>query len=101
MAIEEAGALGCLLPAGTSVEDVPGRLEAYQDIRKERGDFVNHESVEQLKRLRRGGAAVQGTWMEVDLESELYSYFVRSSGQTCPLRCVGSRTRVLRSTLRP
>ncbi|KAJ7830884.1 FAD/NAD(P)-binding domain-containing protein [Mycena olivaceomarginata] len=54
MAIEEAGSLGCLFPAGTHPEDVPERLKAYQDIRKDRGDFVNHQSVEQLKSLRRG-----------------------------------------------
>ncbi|KAJ7357989.1 FAD/NAD(P)-binding domain-containing protein [Mycena albidolilacea] len=59
MAIEEAGSLGCLFPAGTHPEDVPERLKAYQDIRKDRGDFVNHESVEQLKSLRRGGPVVR------------------------------------------
>ncbi|KAJ7678714.1 hypothetical protein B0H17DRAFT_874242, partial [Mycena rosella] len=36
MAIEEAGTIGCLLPLGTRREDIPGRLEAYQDIRKYR-----------------------------------------------------------------
>ncbi|KAJ7693454.1 hypothetical protein B0H17DRAFT_879875, partial [Mycena rosella] len=36
MAIEEAGSIGCLLPLGTRREDIPGRLEAYQDIRKYR-----------------------------------------------------------------
>ncbi|KAJ7467019.1 FAD/NAD(P)-binding domain-containing protein [Mycena latifolia] len=51
MAIEEAGSLGCLLPLGTRREDIPDRLVAYQDIRKQRGDFVNTESVEQLFRM--------------------------------------------------
>ncbi|KAJ7703920.1 hypothetical protein B0H17DRAFT_884087, partial [Mycena rosella] len=36
LAIEEAGALGCLLPLGTRREEVPSRLEAYQTLRKPR-----------------------------------------------------------------
>ncbi|KAJ7759416.1 FAD/NAD(P)-binding domain-containing protein [Mycena maculata] len=48
MAIEEGGALGCLLPAGTKREDIPARLQAYQDLRKKRGEFVETESVEQV-----------------------------------------------------
>ncbi|KAF8207391.1 hypothetical protein K438DRAFT_1755438 [Mycena galopus ATCC 62051] len=41
MGIEEGGALGCLLPAGTRREDVPARLRAYEYLRKQRGDFVS------------------------------------------------------------
>ncbi|KAJ6561870.1 hypothetical protein B0H19DRAFT_89194 [Mycena capillaripes] len=58
MAIEEGGALGCLFPAGTRREDVPARLQAYQDIRKTRGDFVRTQSVEQVSRLVHGGPAL-------------------------------------------
>ncbi|KAJ7900620.1 FAD/NAD(P)-binding domain-containing protein [Mycena olivaceomarginata] len=47
MAIEEAAVLGCLLPLGTTKEDIPARLEAYQTLRKERGEFVGMESVSQ------------------------------------------------------
>ncbi|KAK7063529.1 FAD/NAD(P)-binding domain-containing protein [Favolaschia claudopus] len=47
MAIEEAAVLACLLPLGTTREDIPARLEAYQTLRKERGDFVGTESVKQ------------------------------------------------------
>ncbi|KAF7297777.1 FAD/NAD(P)-binding domain-containing protein [Mycena kentingensis (nom. inval.)] len=47
MAIEEAGTLGCLFPLGTRREDVPARLVAFEKLRKERGDFVNAESVAQ------------------------------------------------------
>jgi salicylate hydroxylase len=54
MAIEEAAVLGCLLPAGTTKEDVPARLEAYQTLRKKRGEFVStaavSEAVEPEKR---------------------------------------------------
>lgn len=66
MAIEEAGSLGCLFPAGTHPEEVPERLKAYQDIRKDRGDFVNHQSVEQLKSLRRGGPFVRCMWKGIE-----------------------------------
>ncbi|KAJ7471394.1 FAD/NAD(P)-binding domain-containing protein [Mycena galericulata] len=45
MAIEEAGVLGVLLPLGTTKEEVPVRLAAYQALRKERGEFVNTEAV--------------------------------------------------------
>ncbi|KAJ7081830.1 hypothetical protein B0H15DRAFT_447321 [Mycena belliarum] len=44
MAIEDAGALGCLLPLGTTREDIPARLQAYQELRKQRGEFVQAES---------------------------------------------------------
>ncbi|KAF7342569.1 FAD/NAD(P)-binding domain-containing protein [Mycena sanguinolenta] len=47
MAIEEAGALGVLFPMGTTPADVPARLAAYQELRKERGEFVGRESLEQ------------------------------------------------------
>ncbi|KAF8130426.1 hypothetical protein K438DRAFT_1788711 [Mycena galopus ATCC 62051] len=50
MAIEDAGSIGCLLPAGTRREDIPARLEAYYGLRKERGEFVNTESVEQISK---------------------------------------------------
>jgi salicylate hydroxylase len=47
MAVEEAGALGVLFPAGTTSADIPARLAAYQELRKERGEFVGRESLEQ------------------------------------------------------
>ncbi|KAF7348375.1 FAD/NAD(P)-binding domain-containing protein [Mycena sanguinolenta] len=50
MAVEDAGSLACLLPAGTRREDVPARLEAYQDLRRQRGEFVRDESVAQASK---------------------------------------------------
>nr|GAT47415.1 FAD/NAD(P)-binding domain-containing protein [Mycena chlorophos] len=47
MAIEEAATLGCLLPLGTTAADVSRRLEAFEELRKARGEFVNRHSVEQ------------------------------------------------------
>jgi salicylate hydroxylase len=48
MAIEEAATIGCLLPAGTTREQIPSRLAAYQELRKERGEFVCRESADQV-----------------------------------------------------
>jgi len=48
MALEDAATIGCLLPYGTTRDQVPSRLEAYQQIRKSRCEFVSIESVEQI-----------------------------------------------------
>ncbi|KAJ7153099.1 FAD/NAD(P)-binding domain-containing protein [Mycena crocata] len=55
MALEDAAALGCLIPLGTRREDIPGRLEAYQELRKSRGEFVNRESLEQATQPSKRG----------------------------------------------
>ncbi|KAF7312691.1 FAD/NAD(P)-binding domain-containing protein [Mycena indigotica] len=47
MAIEEAGCLGILFPSGTTPAQVPERLAAFETLRKERGDWVNQQSVAQ------------------------------------------------------
>ncbi|KAJ7282313.1 FAD/NAD(P)-binding domain-containing protein [Mycena rebaudengoi] len=54
IAIEDAAALGCMLPYGTMPEDVPSRLAAYQDLRKARGEFVCVESLEMVVNPSRG-----------------------------------------------
>ncbi|KAJ7472756.1 FAD/NAD(P)-binding domain-containing protein [Mycena latifolia] len=46
--------LGCLLPAGTRREDISARLKAYQDLRKERGEFVRTGSVDQVSGTMKG-----------------------------------------------
>ncbi|KAJ6485323.1 FAD/NAD(P)-binding domain-containing protein [Mycena vitilis] len=56
MAIEDAAVLGCLIPLGTIREDIPARLEAYQHLRRFRGDFVNRESLEQATEPSKRGA---------------------------------------------
>ncbi|KAJ7754155.1 FAD/NAD(P)-binding domain-containing protein [Mycena maculata] len=45
LAIEDAAALGALLPPGTTPAEVPARLAAYEALRKPRGEFVVRESV--------------------------------------------------------
>lgn len=39
-AIEDAAALGALLPICTTPEDIPRRLQLYEQCRKERAEFV-------------------------------------------------------------
>ncbi|KAJ6578003.1 hypothetical protein B0H19DRAFT_1229936 [Mycena capillaripes] len=81
MAIEEGGALGCLFPAGTRREDIPARLQAYQDIRKTRGDFVKTQSVEQVSRLVHGGPAQ--FLMTQKIQSYLVEYDAIGAAQEC------------------
>ncbi|KAJ6507718.1 FAD/NAD(P)-binding domain-containing protein [Mycena vitilis] len=64
MAIEEAATLGCLFPLGTSPEDVPARLEAYQILRKARGEYVNTESVAQAAVPERRGTYLKSREMQ-------------------------------------
>ncbi|KAJ7499868.1 FAD/NAD(P)-binding domain-containing protein [Mycena latifolia] len=78
-AIEEAGSIGCLLPPGTRREDIPARLEAYQDLRKHRGDFVNKESVEQISRIRSGTAWRQSH----EVQAYLRDYDAIKAAQEC------------------
>ncbi|KAJ7450280.1 FAD/NAD(P)-binding domain-containing protein [Mycena galericulata] len=52
MAVEDAAALGCMLPLGTKREEVMSRLAAYQ---AERGEFVARESFEQATVSSKGG----------------------------------------------
>ncbi|KAF7289647.1 FAD/NAD(P)-binding domain-containing protein [Mycena chlorophos] len=59
MAIEEGVALGILFPLGTTPEQVPARLEAFQALRKERGDFVSTESTAQIQRENRNQMAAR------------------------------------------
>ncbi|KAF7312713.1 FAD/NAD(P)-binding domain-containing protein [Mycena indigotica] len=54
MAIEEAGCLGVLFPVGTTPDQVPARLAGFQALRKERGEFVNVQSVAQADPENRG-----------------------------------------------
>ncbi|KAJ7808812.1 hypothetical protein B0H14DRAFT_3482016 [Mycena olivaceomarginata] len=76
MAIEDGGSLGCLLPAGTRREDIPARLEAYQRLRTERGEFVNTESVAQLSK---GFNLVKAK----DIQSYLRSYDAMKAAEEC------------------
>ena len=46
-AIEDAAVLGVMLPLGTTRDEVPKRLEAYQTVRKARTESVCQESLDQ------------------------------------------------------
>ncbi|KAJ7751031.1 hypothetical protein B0H14DRAFT_435291 [Mycena olivaceomarginata] len=65
---------GSLLPAGTRREDIPARLEAYQRLRMERGEFVNTESVAQLSK---GFNLVEAK----EIQSYLLSYDVMKAAE--------------------
>ncbi|KAJ7124310.1 hypothetical protein C8R44DRAFT_875363 [Mycena epipterygia] len=79
MAIEDAGTLGCLLPLGTTREEVPARLVAYQTIRKERGDFINATSISQALPEKRGeyirSLEIQTSVLEYDAIKAAQEYF--------------------------
>jgi len=55
MALEDAAAIGCLIPLGTTRDDIPARLQAYQELRKSRGEFVNRQSLEQATQPSKRG----------------------------------------------
>ncbi|KAJ7158417.1 FAD/NAD(P)-binding domain-containing protein [Mycena filopes] len=81
MAIEDAGTLGCLLPLGTTHEDVPARLEAYLALRKERGDFVTTGSVEQVSALMNKGGVI--LMRSPEMQSYLLDYNAIAVAQKC------------------
>ena len=43
-AIEDGAALASLLPPGTTAQDIPGRLQLYEQCRKERADWVQEDT---------------------------------------------------------
>lgn len=47
MGLEDAVALATLLPMGTKLSDIENRLVAYENLRKERAEYVATESLEQ------------------------------------------------------
>ncbi|KAJ7915325.1 FAD/NAD(P)-binding domain-containing protein [Mycena leptocephala] len=67
MAIEDAAAIGCLIPLGTRREEIPARLEAYQHLRKSRGEFVNQESLEQATQPSKRGLYARSNEMQTFL----------------------------------
>ncbi|KAJ7025775.1 FAD/NAD(P)-binding domain-containing protein [Mycena alexandri] len=86
MAFEEAATLGCLLPLGTTREDIPARLEAYQTLRKERGEYVNVESLSQASVPEKRGTYLKSREMQtrmveydsVKVANEYYEAHFRS-----------------------
>ncbi|KAJ6620496.1 FAD/NAD(P)-binding domain-containing protein [Mycena sp. CBHHK59/15] len=67
MALEDAATIGCLIPLGTKRGDIPGRLEAYQKLRKARGEFVNRESLEQATQPPKRGLYARSQEMQAFL----------------------------------
>ncbi|KAJ6625157.1 FAD/NAD(P)-binding domain-containing protein [Mycena sp. CBHHK59/15] len=79
MAIEEGGALGCLLPAGTVRDEVAARLVAYQTLRKSRGDFVNTESLEEASIPSKRGEYIRSR----EIQTYLKGYNAIEAAQEC------------------
>ncbi|CAK5268147.1 unnamed protein product [Mycena citricolor] len=77
MAIEDAGVLACMLPLGTTREDVSARLAVWEDIRKPRADFVNKTTIEQMEFIIAGQ---QGTALG-DTRSKLAEYDAIAAGR--------------------
>ncbi|KAJ7145093.1 FAD/NAD(P)-binding domain-containing protein [Mycena crocata] len=80
IAMEEAVALGCLLPAGTKRKDIPARLKAYQDLRKSRGEFVQTESVDQVSRIINSSGAFATSQ---DIQAYLFEYDTVKAASEC------------------
>ncbi|KAJ7653330.1 FAD/NAD(P)-binding domain-containing protein [Mycena polygramma] len=87
MAVEEGGALGCLLPLGTDAKDIPARLEAFQSLCKPRADFVSAESVAQATDPSKRGRyfrsqELQAYVLEYDPITASQELLSKLSGQT-------------------
>ncbi|KAJ6560872.1 FAD/NAD(P)-binding domain-containing protein [Mycena vulgaris] len=85
MAVEDAGALGALFPAGTARADVPARLAAYEALRKPRGEWVGRESLEQAVVPKQRGAysrskEMQQYMMEYDAVKAAEEYYQERFG---------------------
>jgi hypothetical protein len=59
MALEDAGTLGVLFPRDTTRAEVEERLKAYEALRKERGELINRESLEQFMLLEKRGLMIR------------------------------------------
>ncbi|KAJ6484585.1 FAD/NAD(P)-binding domain-containing protein [Mycena vulgaris] len=88
MAMEDAGALGALLPTGTKREDISARLAAYEALRKERAEFVGRESFEQVRVPTKfgeyyGSKDMQEFLMDYDAVLAAREYFKQRFGARC------------------
>ncbi|KAJ7870428.1 hypothetical protein B0H13DRAFT_2556265 [Mycena leptocephala] len=88
MGFEEAGTLGVLFPLGTTREQVPARLAAYEALRKPRADYIATESTEQIINPAKRGAMMKSKSFQEDLfgydaikaAEEYYRQFVAVTG---------------------
>lgn len=93
MAIEDAGALGCLFPAATKREDVEERLAAYQHLRKSRGEFINRESLEQVIVPEKRELYARCRFIFIAfLDLTIYVFSARNAEERLGIRCGGSRS---------
>jgi salicylate hydroxylase len=79
MAIEDAAAIGRLIPLGTKREDIPARLEAYQHLRKSRGEFVNRESLEQATQPSKRGLYARCEYSFLHIQASGLIFYARTA----------------------
>ncbi|CAK5269548.1 unnamed protein product [Mycena citricolor] len=79
MAIEDAAVLACLLPIGTTPEDIPGRLAVWEHVRKPRADYVSKASIEQMDIIVAGQQAT--TLINGDTRPKLVEYNAIAAGR--------------------
>ncbi|KAJ7112866.1 FAD/NAD(P)-binding domain-containing protein [Mycena crocata] len=77
MGLEDAVALGALLPNGTPVSRVENRLTAYESLRKERAEFVAKESFEQQHVPAKRGLYLRST----EMRDQVMGYNVKEEAE--------------------
>jgi hypothetical protein len=88
MGLEDAVALGALLPKATPVSRVESRLVAYEKLRKERAEFVAKESFEQQHVPAKRGLYLRCT----SLAYVVSQILIRSHSVTFPCSNGNART---------
>ncbi|KAJ7300833.1 FAD/NAD(P)-binding domain-containing protein [Mycena albidolilacea] len=77
MGLEDAVALGALLPKATPVSRVESRLVAYEKLRKERAEFVAKESFEQQHVPAKRGLYLRST----EMREQIMGYDVKEEAE--------------------
>ncbi|KAJ7096820.1 FAD/NAD(P)-binding domain-containing protein [Mycena epipterygia] len=77
MGLEDAVALGVLLPRKTHRSAIPSRLVAYERLRKERAEFVAAESFEQQHLPQKRGLYLRS----IEMRDQVMGYNVREEAE--------------------
>ncbi|KAJ7702663.1 FAD/NAD(P)-binding domain-containing protein [Mycena rosella] len=87
MGLEDAVALGVLIPRGTSSSTVPTRLIAYETLRKQRAEFVAAESFEQQHLPAKRGLYLRS----IQMRDEVMGYNVKDEAQRVLCQLLGRK----------
>jgi len=77
MGLEDAVALGVLLPRKTHRSAIPSRLVAYERLRKERAEFVAAESFEQQHLPQKRGLYLRS----IEMRDQVMGYNIREEAE--------------------